>query len=101
MVLTTFDVGRFKKGWDIPSASVKAHWECTEKEKNILQLWLLTPRVSDHVMLSGGKPQCLCRHMRGASQRPGVTVPWGENEAVTPVGIGNRHMPRRQQGGLA
>lgn len=79
-------------------ADVKVHLECAEKEKNIWHLWLLTPGVSEHVRLSGGKPQHLPGNKRGCSQPSGVTVPWGETEAATPVGMKSRHMPTTHVG---
>lgn len=74
---------------------MKVHLECAEKEKNIWHLWLLIPGVSEHVKLSGRKPQNLSGNKTGCSQPSGVTFPWGETEAATPKSMKNRHMPRR------
>lgn len=96
MLLAMFNMGHLKKECDIPSANVKVHLECIEKEKNIQQLWLFAPGVSNHVELSGGNPWCLCELKSSSSQPPGVIVSWGQTEAATPVGMGNRHVPRRR-----
>lgn len=92
--------------WDISKrlghfADVKVHLECAEKEKNTCHLCLLTPAVSEHVKLSGGKPQHLSGNKTGCSQPSGVSVPWGETETAPAMGMKNRHMPRRHVGDKA
>lgn len=79
----------------------KCIWNVQKRKKTSGTHGLLTPGVSECVRLSGGKPQCLSGNKTGCSQPSGVTVPWGETEAAKPVGMENRHMPRRHVGDKA
>lgn len=81
-------------------ANVKVRLECAEKEKYMALVVAYTWGVRA-CQTEWRKSQCLSGNKTGYSQPSRVTVPWGEAETATPMGMKSRHMPRRHVGDKA